>query len=238
MRRTIVLLLLLPLQAIALPEFAALYDFERGRMTIGETRMALERTQDNIYRYTSHSEAVGFISIFVDDVIDEESVFRFVDGEFRPVTYDYRHGGSSRNRDESITFNWKDDIAQVDYRGHESTVRLEPGMLGRFLFQLVVSRDAADGELPRTYRIIDNGRVKEYRITASNGGRVKTPAGEFETLRVEREEETREKSLALWLAPELDYLPVKIEQVKRNEEPLRLVLKKVGREKQEVRGKR
>lgn len=228
MRRMIALLMLLvPVQAFALPEFDALYEFERGRVTIGETRMALEHTQDDIYRYTSHSEAVGFISVFVDDVIDEESVFHYEDGRFRPVTYDYRHTGSSRNRNESIKYNWKDGVAHVNYRGHESTVALEPGTLDRFLFQLAVSVDAARGELPKTYRIIDNGRVKAYRITSSGKESVRTPAGEFDAIRVERVDDTRDKSLTLWLAPALDYLPVRVEQEKRNEEPLRLVLKKI-----------
>ena len=227
MRWMSALLLLLPLPATALPEFDALYDFERGRMTIGETRIRLERTQDDIYRYTSHSEATGFIKLFVDDVIEEESVFHFENGKFRAVTYDYRHSGSSKNRDESIAYNWKDNVAQVNYRGHESSIELEPGALDRFLLQLAISVDASRDALPRVYRIIDNGRIKEYELKITREERVRTPAGEFDTVRVERVDNTRDKSLKLWLAPELGYLPVRVEQEKRNEEPLRLILKRI-----------
>lgn len=227
MSRIAALLLLLPAPVLALPEFNAVYEFERGRMTIGETRMTLERTQDNIYRYTSHAEAVGFIAVFVDDVIEEESIFHFENGRFRPVSYDYRHSGSSKNRDESITYDWNDGVAQVDYRGHESALELEPGTLDRFLMQLAISIDAADQGMPATYRIIDNGRIKEYRIKGVKEERLRTPAGEFDALRVERVDNDRDKSLVMWLAPALDYLPVLIEQEKRNEEPLRLKLKKI-----------
>lgn len=231
MRRVLTLLLLLPLQAMAtdLPEFRAVYDFERGRVTIGETRIALERSQDDIWRYTSESEAVGFISVFVDDVIREESIFRFEDGEFWPVSYEYKQENSSKNRDESIAFDWTDLIAQVNYRGHESQPALQPGMLDRFLLQLAITAHSQDGALDRTYRVIDNGRVLDFQLKSVGTESVKTPAGTFETLRVERVDRNSDKKLRLWLAPDLDYLPVRIEQERRNEETLRLVLKRFQR---------
>lgn len=228
MRRTLILLLLLPFHAAAgLPEFHAVYDFERGRMTIGETRIALERSQDDIWRYTSESKATGFISIFVDDVIREESIFRFEDGEFWPVSYDYRQLNSSKNRDESITYDWTERTATVNYRGHESRPELEPGTLDRFLLQLAITVHAQDGKLDRTYRVLDNGRVKLYELEGEELESLTTPAGTFETLRVERIDEDPDKKLRLWLAPKLDYLPVRVEQEKRNEETLRLVLTRI-----------
>lgn len=229
MRRILTLLLLLPLPAAAteLPEFQALYDFERGRVTIGETRISLERSQDDIWRYASESEATGFVSLFVDDVIREESIFRFENGAFWPVSYKYEQENSSKNRNESIAFDWTDRSAQVDYRGHESQPELEPGMLDRFLLQLAITAHSRNGALDRTYRVIDNGRLLTFRLKSQGVEEVKTPAGRFETLRVERVDPDSDKKLRLWLAPELDYLPVRIEQEQRNEETLRLILKRI-----------
>lgn len=235
MRLITTLLLLAPLPAAALPEFDAVYDFERGRITIGETRLKLERTQDDIYRYTSESRAVGLISVFVDDVIREESIFHF-DGGFWPVSYNYRHLGSDKNRNESIAYDWTDRVARINYRGHESATDLAPGMLDRFLLQLAITVDAQDGELRKQYRVIDNARIMDFRVRGGETEKVRTPAGEFETLRVERVDDDRDKTLRLWLAPTLDYLPVRIEQEKRNEEPMRLVLKKIDLAAQETSG--
>ncbi|HEX6929735.1 MAG TPA: DUF3108 domain-containing protein [Gammaproteobacteria bacterium] len=234
MRWTLSLLALLPVAASAAampPEFTALYDFERGRLTIGETRMGLERSQDDIYRYWSEAKATGFISIFVDDVIREESLFRFEDGRLWPVSYEYRQLNSSKNRNEDIVYDWTDGIAKVNYRGHESTLELKPGTLDRFLMQLAISLHSQDGKLDRDFRIIDNSRIKTYRLQGQETETIETPAGTFETLRIERVDEDSDKKIRLWLAPELGYLPVKIEQEKLNEETLRLVLKKVESEK-------
>lgn len=227
MRRIFTLLLLLPLPAIAgLPEFTAIYDFERGRVSVGESRMTLERSQDDIYRYTAESKATGFISIFVDDVIREESLFRFEEGEFWAISYDYRQLNSSKNRNESIAYDWVERVALVNYRGHKSQPELVPGTVDRFLLQLAITAHSQSGELDRTYRIIDNGRVKDFRLKSGDIEKVVTPAGTFNALRVERVDRDPDKKLRLWLAPELAYLPVRIEQEKRNEETLRLVLKR------------
>lgn len=224
------LLMLLPVTgwAEAVPsDFTAVYDFERGRLTIGETRIGLERSQDDIYRYWSEAKATGFVSLFIDDVIREESLFRFADGRLWPVSYEYRQLNSSKNRAEDIAYDWTDGIAKVNYRGHESVVELEPGVMDRFLMQLAISMHASDGALERTYRVIDNSRIKSYRLKSQGTQAITTPAGTFEALRVERIDDSEDKKLRMWLAPELGYLPVKIEQEKLNEEPLRLVLKKV-----------
>ncbi|HEX6929509.1 MAG TPA: DUF3108 domain-containing protein, partial [Gammaproteobacteria bacterium] len=133
MRCVLLLVLLLPSQAFAaLPEFDALYDFERGRMTIGETRIRLERSQDDIYRYTSESKATGIISVFVDDVIHEESLFHHDGRSFWPISYEYRQLNSDKNRAEDIAYDWTDRTANVNYRGHESRPELTPGTLDRF----------------------------------------------------------------------------------------------------------
>lgn len=230
MRRILILLMLLPVTgwtASLPPEFVALYDFERGRLAIGETRIGLERSQDDIYRYWSESKATGFVSIFVDDVIKEESLFRWEDGRLWPVSYEYRQLNASKNRSEDIIYDWTDGVAKVNYRGHESVVELAPGTLDRFLVQLAITVHSQDGALDRTYPIVDNSRLKTYRLQSGDIETVTTPAGTFETLRVERIDEDKDKRLRLWLAPELGYLPVKIEQEKLNEETLRLVLKKL-----------
>ncbi|MBW3568321.1 MAG: DUF3108 domain-containing protein [Proteobacteria bacterium] len=220
-------LLLLPFPALAaLPEFSAEYDFERGRMKIGETRLQLENSQDHIYRYTSRAKATGFVRLFVKDVIKEESIFRFEDGKFWPVSYEYRQENSSKNRNEDIAYDWTDGIAQVDYRGHRSNPELKPGTLDRFLLQLAITAEARNGNVDRIYRVLDNGRVKEYQLQSHGLESVATPAGRFDALRVMRVDGDSDKHLRMWLAPSLDYLPVKIEQEKNNEETLRLTLKR------------
>jgi hypothetical protein len=220
------LLALLPVPALAIPpEFSADYVFERGRITVGETRMELERSKNNIYRYTSVAEATGFISLFVRDVLREESIFHF-DGEgFWPISYAYRHEGSKKNRNEHVAYDWTSRTARLNYRGHTSEIALQPGAMDRFLLQVAIMHDVRDMALDKTYQVIDNGGIRRYRLSGDKSETIETPAGTFKTVRVERADGGNDKRLRFWLAPELNYLPVRIEQERLNEETLRLSLK-------------
>lgn len=209
----------------AVPEFSAAYVFERGRVTVGETRAQLEQTKDGIYRYTSVSEARGLISLFVDDVIREESIYQDDGKQITPISYTYRHEGSKKNRNEKIAYDWTDGVATIDYRGHESSVELKPGTIDLFLLRVALMNDIEDDKIDKSYRVIDNGRVKSFHLRGDELESVSTPAGNFETVRVERIDENEDKRLRLWLARELNYLPVRVEQEKHNEETLRLSLK-------------
>lgn len=213
-----------PAQA-AVPEFSAAYVFERGRITVGETRIQLERTKDGIYRYTSVSEATGFISLFVNDVIREESIYQDDGDQLAPISYTYLHEGSKKNRNEKITYDWTDGVAAIDYRGHKSDAELTPGTIDLFLLQVALMNDIEGDRIDKSYRVIDNGRVKTFHLRSDELETINTPAGKFEAVRVERVNENEDKRLRLWLARELNYLPVRIEQEKRNEETLRLSLK-------------
>ncbi len=54
---------------------------------------------------------------------------------------------------------------------------------------------------------------------------MQTPAGSFETVRVERVND-RKKSTVFWLAPARGYMAVRVQQTKDGDEQLKMVLAK------------
>lgn len=208
-------------------EFNAVYEMKRGGFEVAETHMALRRTQDGIYRFTSHSETIGMLSWFMDDVITETSIFRMTEDGFRPVSYEYRHKGSDKNRDESITYDWISGEAELEYRGNKSTVKLTPGTVDRFLLQLAAARGLKMGRMQQTHRVLDNGRVKMFELQGREPETIKVPAGRFETQVISRVDTEDDKRITFWFAPSLGYAPVRVEHVKKNEEPIRLNLKRI-----------
>lgn len=208
-------------------EFVAVYEVRRGKYEVAEARMALRRTQDGIYRFTSRSEAVGMLAWFLDDVVTEESIFRFTEDGFRAVSYEYRHKGSDKNRDESITYDWTSMVAELEYRGKTNTVELTPGTVDRFLLQLAAARELKEGLDEQSHRVLDNGRVKVFELQASEPETVKVPAGRYETLVISKIDAEDDQRITFWFAPELGFAPVRIEQQKKNEERIRMNLKRI-----------
>ena len=208
-------------------EFDARYEMKRGGYEVAEARMSLRRMQDGIYRFTSRTEAVGMLGWFMNDVITETSIFRMTDDGFRPVSYEYRHKGSSKNRDESITYDWTTGKAELDYRGNMSTAELTPGTVDRFLLQLAAARGLSNGDMKQTHRVLDNGRVKMFELQGREPETIEVPAGRFDTQVISKVDTDDDKRITFWFAPELGYVPVRVEHVKKNEEPIRLNLKRV-----------
>lgn len=211
-----------------LTEFEAVYEVHRGNFEIAEVRMSLKLTQKGIYRFTSRSEAVGMLAWFMSDVITEESIFRMDGHHFRPVSYEYRHKGSSKNRDESIIYDWTNGVAELDYRGNTSTVELEEGTIDRFLLQLSTAAALDKGADRYAVRVLDNGRVTQFTLQAADEEKIRTPAGSYTTLPVSKSDKDDDKRITFWFAPTLNYVPVRIERVKKNEEPMRMELKRIA----------
>lgn len=225
MRHLICLLLLLPAVAHSgdLEEFTAEYSVEKAGFEVAVATMQLQMTQENIYKYTSHSKAVGMLSLFVDDKIDETSLFVQHGNTFKPVSYRYVHSGSSKNRNQSIDYDWQSMAANINYRGEKNRIELRDGTVDRFLLPLVIGQDLQDSTLDQQYRVLDRGRVKDFNLIARGRETIKTPAGTFETLVVERDDDDK-KTTRFWLATENNYLLVKVEQSEMNEESLRMTL--------------
>jgi hypothetical protein len=52
--------------------------------------------------------------------------------------------------------------------------------------------------------------LKQYRYQAQGEEAIDTPLGTFDTLRIQRRKDDQPADYTLWLAPALDYLPLRI----------------------------
>ncbi|MDX1455223.1 MAG: DUF3108 domain-containing protein [Gammaproteobacteria bacterium] len=207
-----------------LREFHAVFRLERGGHEVAEAVMSLKKVDKETYRYTSHSEALGVLSFFVKDEIDEVSVFHVNNGEIVPLSYIYRHKGSSKNRNEDLTYDWVNGIAASDYRGRESSIPLMAGTVDRFLLPLALGASQGIESLDTTVPVIDKGEVKQWHLKALRTETLQTRAGTFEALRIERVDDDTDKTVRIWLAPALNYAPIRIDYQKRGDRLLRLNL--------------
>ena len=73
--------------------------------------------------------------------------------------------------------------------------------------------------------VFDKDHVKTMRFTNEGTETLDTPMGEVETIRVRGETASgSSRSSLTWFAPELDYVPVRLEQRKRGDLVARLTL--------------
>ena len=212
-----------PAESIGITPYKAAY---QGSVSVGSLacQMALERDADGSYTFRSTSHAIGFAAMFLKDVITETSRFEVVDGRPRALEYSYTRTGGKHDKFETIQFDWNKHTALTVENGQSKTTPLTPGVADRFLTQLILSLDAASGKLQDEYKVLDHREISRFTPPKPQEKSLSVPAGEFDTLMVERQDKGSKRVMDFWFAPALHYLPVQIQQREPGEDTYTLSL--------------
>jgi hypothetical protein len=88
-------------------------------------------------------------------------------------------------------------------------------------------RDLARAKTAGTYLIADVDEISAYEYRNEAIETVSTAVGELATYRVSQQRQGSTRHTLLWAAPELHYLPVRIEQRREGRSPVAFVLESV-----------
>ncbi len=216
------------LQASLPPEFSAEYSLHKFGMHAAQASSSLQRQQDGSWLYRSQTETRGLISVFRKDRIIEQTVLKAFSNEIKPVSYQYIHKGSKKNRDRSIIFDWNNMSAGSLLGDTPSTVTIGPETIDNFSMQLKLMLDLKAGKRPLIYNIIRKGKVTDYEFKVLGNETIETDAGDFDTVKLERSREDSKRTTIMWTAPALHYLPVKIMHIETDGSQFSLLLNSVS----------
>lgn len=139
--------------------------------------------------------------------------FKFNQCMVQPESYTDRHKQPfKKEKSQQLTFDWDQHTARLEgdedkqFDLTESSAAYDPLS---FFFEARCALMA--GETSFSFPVIRKGRhrVQEFEVTGTEV--VSTPLGDFEALVVERIRDNPKRQTRLYVAPELDYLLVKIE---------------------------
>lgn len=211
-----------------LQPYVAAYSLSWGGATLGQGTITLApHTDKDCYRFDSQTKPVAPVR-WIYGSPRETSLFCMRDGVIRGSSFEY-HNDKREKDNFTLDFDWATQRVKT-LKGGELTQReLPAAAYDRFVLQLAVrqwARAHADDKDPQPaeFVMVDDDRIVTYRFAIIGRETVETPAGSFETLRVERIDDPH-KNLRSWLAPSRDYLPVKIERLEDGEVKLRMLLK-------------
>ncbi|RFA30428.1 hypothetical protein CAI21_04960 [Alkalilimnicola ehrlichii] len=199
------------------PEFSARYRVSLGSITVGEARLELEHLPDDRYRYRSVSRPTGITGLFYRREVSEYSEGKVTDSGLQPERYYYeRRGRGSRNVE--LRFDWEKGRVINLVADDRWQMKIPPDTMDRLVSQLQLMDDLKNGTSELEYRIADGGLLRTYRLTVEGRETLHTRLGEFETLRVTRQQtEDDSRATTFWAAPALNYLPVRVDHRERND---------------------
>lgn len=144
--------------------------------------------------------------------IEEISRFDWVDGMVQPQKYFYKRRGLGRDRDAELTFNWDEERVINDVQGKSWAMDIRENVQDKLSYQVQLQKDLIAGRNNLVYPIADGGEMKEYRFEIVAEERLNTPMGEVDTVKVMRSRDDDDRVTYAWLAPQWDYLLVRLEQ--------------------------
>jgi len=222
-------LLLLSIWASADPTpFRAVYQADYKGLPVSAIGIReLSQVKGNKYLFTSSAK-----SFFTS--ITEQSLFHWRDG-IVPIEYQYNRKGVGKNREDRLTFNWQKNTASFD----ETEYNIAPGTLDKLLYQVQMREDlmAAKKEVwpVMHYQIADRNRLREYEFEITGEEIIETPIGKFNTVRATRIRRDSDRITTFWMAPEYDFLLVRLKQIK-DKDGFELLLKEANFNGQPVTG--
>lgn len=202
-------------QAYAAPApkpFTAYYTVSVGNIAAGEIRRSLSVTEQGQFMYESETKSSGLAALFVKDHIIERSVWRFKNHAPQPLHFQYQKTGGKKERKYTLSFDWTQGVVKDESGADPWQARLDKGAQDRLLYQLTLMYDLQSGRTELAYPLVDGRKLRNYRFQKVAEETLETPLGPLKTVKLSRILESDEKTVTLWCAPSLDYLPVRIEQ--------------------------
>ena len=224
---------------VALTPHAAEYKVKVSGVS-GRLTTRLERRGD-AFEALHVIEATGFAGLFARGKVRELSRFSDFGRGLLPLHYEARNT-LRQDSGANLDFDW--DGGRVtgstfeDGTNTSVDVALDEPMFDRLAVQYRLMSDLAQGGIETleaaadddsasraSYILFDGDESDTLDITPIGERAIKTRAGTFYTIGVQHQKQGSSRRTLLWLAPELDYLPVLIEQYRRDDLKVRATLR-------------
>ncbi len=197
-----------PGTALKPPTFVATYSIAWHGITAGESTLTLAETAPGQYRYSSVDHAHGLFALFLPHAITQESRFRLVHGQIQPLSFRSRGGGPP----EDVRFDWTSGRVSGTAKNKHIDLKLEPGTQDPGSVQIALMMAFLAGKPPPSFWMLNTDVINQFQFVRRGEATLDTPLGKLQTVLYTSHHAKARRTTYMWLAPSLDYLPVRLEQ--------------------------
>ena len=205
--------------------FSATYEVSHKSYYLGDAQRKLSKQADGSWLYRSDTKAKGIASLLVSDVINEKSIIKQSSDGYAPQFYEYHQHGGKRVKKYSLTFDWTKNEIVNDFLNQR--LELKPKTHDLLSFQIQLMHDLQNSQKVIEYTIADKKRVETYELKVVQTSTIETPFKTFNAIEMISNKIRDKLQFRIWVAPELNYLPVRILNTNEKGEETELVLKAV-----------
>ena len=201
--------------AQAFEPFQANYSFNIAGLLNGTATRTLT-VQDNIWNYSFKASVASLATA------SEFSNFRIKSSKnndnsvpaprIESLDHSYNFKFLTNKKNNSFKVDWDNQVVNATNQNGNRTYPAQVGMLDMLDLELQVREDIKRKKLQPFYLLADDKGISKISFVNEGAEKVSTDAGTYDTLRIRLVQENQNRKTYFWLAPKLDYLPVKVRQ--------------------------
>ena len=212
-----------------LKPFEASYNWIWHGMTVANSTLHLEHQEGNKWVYRSRSEPRG-IGRLMSERPMQESVLEVTDAGVRPLTYKADDGTSATKRDADVRYDWEHNRVTGVNENAKVDMPMPPGIQDDLSVQIALMVELLRGHTPDKFSLLSGNTVREYRYSRDGEETLTTPIGRVATVIYRSEKQYSPRVTRFWCAPSLGYIPLRVEQKRKDDVEWTMQVQSVKRE--------
>lgn len=213
--------------AIKIPAYRASYTLLHKSDPVGTAIRELTYLDENKVRYHYETDISWLI---FSDKRSETAIVSLENNQITPLRYAYYREGTGRDKSYQWLYDFKNKTATDLKKDKIIKLDFTDGLMDRLSYHLQNRIDLIKSPEQKRfiYPVISNkGSIKNYEYQYDGEEELILPYGLVKTIRLKREIVDKKRITYAWFAPELNYLLVKLYQVKAGAEQFEAQLSKV-----------
>ena len=160
------------------------------------------------YVYRWSIAARGIFKVAYSDPVIQTSWLKIENGHVRPYKYQGEEGGKT----VKVEFNWDSMRGTGTSEDKPLDLALKEGAQDLNSIQVEIMTDLKNGDLPKSFQILDKDQLKDFDYTNEGPARIRTELGELDTVVVASSRQGNDRVMRIWFAPSLGFVPVQAER--------------------------
>lgn len=198
------------------PPFKATYAVSYRGLQGGKLTMQWSREgESNRYMFETRVDPTMLASLFISDNAVERSEVEATATGVRPLRWETDDGKSGQKGDGKLTFDWASHKVTGTYKGKAVELPLTAGVEDRLSIQISVMSALLQNREPGNISFVNGDDIREYTYTRGKTETMQSKLGPVETVIYESTRPGSDRLSRFWHAPSLDYVPVRLEQVRK-----------------------
>jgi len=205
--------------AAPIKPFSAGYVVLKDNEVIANTSISLKKINDSDWQYRSTSKPTGWFASIMGVSVTETSHLQWQGNSVR--IKDYRYNRTGKAKHVHLAFDWQGMSVTNSINGDEWTMQIPEGTADKLSINLALMAKLKSRVADASFPVADGGKLKYYDFKVLGTESLATALGNIKTLKIYRNKRgRRDKQATLWMAPDLDFLLVRMEKAGKGGEPV------------------